>query len=182
MQKVIKIENKKIRKFTTAMICVVIWIAGIVGTVGFIYKSKLPAAIGVLLTVQLLAALWDIKSMTIPAKITVPAMVAGAVIVALTGEFLEGTAAAVLSFILMKLLAIISRNQVGGGDIAIMTVTGLYTSIGALISILFASVTLSGVFSVIFIISGKADKKTEIPFAPFILTATVLLTLSGYVN
>ena len=182
MKKVIETNNIKLRKLTSAIICIVIWTAGTVITVGFFNMSKQSVAIEVLLIVQLLAALWDIKSMTIPLKITAPAILTGVGIMSVTGRIIEGTAAAIVSFILMKLLSIISRKQVGGGDIAIMTVTGLYTGISTLISILFTSVTLAGLFSVIFIVSKKANKKTEIPFAPFILAATVLLVLIGYVQ
>ncbi len=182
MEKVIETGNTKLRKLTAAIVCIVIWTAGTIVTVNFFNISKQSIAIEVLLVVQLLAALWDIKSMTIPLKITVPSIFAGLAIMSSTGKILEGTATAIASFILMKLLSIISRNQVGGGDIAIMTVTGLYTGISTLISILFTSVTIAGLFSVAFIVSGKANKKTEIPFAPFILAATVLLVLIGYVQ
>ncbi|WP_024833970.1 prepilin peptidase [Ruminiclostridium josui] len=176
-----QIETKKL-KLAASIICTVIWILGTIVTVFFINKSKVAVAIEVLLVVQLLAALWDINSMTIPVKITVPAILTGVGIMALTGRILEGMAALTISFIIMKLLAVISRNQIGGGDVAIMTVTGLYTGISTLISILFTSVTLAGIFSAIFIVSRKAHKKMEIPFAPFILSATVLLILIGYVK
>ncbi|EPR08280.1 prepilin peptidase [Ruminiclostridium papyrosolvens] len=181
MERIIERKNIKLRKFTAAIICIVVWTIGSIVTVGFLNKSKVAVAIEVLLIVQLLAAIWDINNMTIPAKITVPAILAGVGIMAFTGRILEGMAALIVSFILMKLLAIISRNQVGGGDVAIMTVTGLYTGISTLISTLFTSVTLAGLFSAIIIVSGKAHKKTEIPFAPFILAATVMLILIGCV-
>ncbi len=182
MERVLEKKNINLRKLTAAIFCIVVWTAGTIKTAGFLNMSKMAAAIEVLLIVQLLAALWDINDMTIPLKITVPAMSAGVGIVALTGRFSEGMAASIVAFILMKLLTIISRNQVGGGDIAIMTVTGLYTGIGTLISVLFTAVTLAGIFSTIFILCGKAHKKTEIPFAPFILSATVMLILIGYIQ
>ncbi len=182
MEKIIDSKNIKFRKLTAAIICIVFWTAGSIVTVGFFNMSKHSVTIEVLLIIQLLAALWDINNMIIPFKITVPAIFAGVGIMSITGRILEGMTATIVSFLLMKLLAIISRNQVGGGDIAIMTVTGLYTGISTLICILFTSVTIAGLFSAIFIISGKAHKKTEIPFAPFILTATVMLILVGYVQ
>ncbi len=182
MEKIIDSKNIKFRKLTATIICIVFWTAGSIVTVGFFNMSKQSVAIEVLLIIQLLAALWDINNMIIPFKITVPAIFAGVGIMAITGRVLEGMTATIVSFLLMKLLAIISRNQVGGGDIAIMTVTGLYTGISTLICILFTSVTVTGLFSAIFIISGKAHKKTEIPFAPFILAATVMLILIGYVQ
>ncbi|AEY65758.1 A24 family peptidase [Clostridium sp. BNL1100] len=182
MERVTETKNIKLRKITATILCIVVWTAGTIVTVGFLNKSKVATVIEVLLVVQLLAALWDINSMTIPVKITVPAILVGVGIMALTGRILEGMAASIVSFILMKLLTVISRNQVGGGDIAIMTITGLYSGISTLISILFTSVTLAGLFSSIFILSGKAHKKTEIPFAPFILSATVMLILIGYVQ
>ncbi len=182
MEKVIETNNAKLIKLIAFIICIAIWTAGTVVTVSLFNMSKQSVAIEVLLVVQLLAALWDINSMTIPLKITVPAILTGAGIMSVTGRIIEGTSAAIISFVLMKLLSIISRNQVGGGDVAIMTVTGLFTGISTLISILFTSVTLAGLFSAIFIVSKKANKKTEIPFAPFILAATVLLVFVGYVQ
>lgn len=182
MERVLEKKNINLRKLIAAIICIVIWTAGTIKTAGFLNMSKMAAATEVLLIVQLLSALWDINDMTIPVRITVPAMLAGVGVMALTGRISEGMAASIVAFMLMKLLTIISRNQVGGGDIAIMTVTGLYTGISTLISILFTSVTLAGLFSAIFIVSGKAHKKTEIPFAPFILCATVMLILMGYVQ
>ncbi len=182
MERVLEKKNINLRKLTAAIFCIVVWTAGTIKTAGFLNMSKIAVAIEVLLSVQLLAALWDINDMTIPLKITIPAIFVGLAIMMLTGQILKGITASIVAFILMKLLIIISRNQVGGGDIAIMTVTGLYTGISTLISILFTAVTLAGIFSVIFILCGKAHKKTEIPFAPFILSATVMLILIGYIK
>jgi leader peptidase (prepilin peptidase)/N-methyltransferase len=79
----------------------------------------------------------------------------------------------------MKLLILVSKRQVGGGDLALMTVTGFFTGVNAFFSILFVSIVLTGMYSLLLIFVKKGNRKTEIPFAPFILLATVILVLSG---
>lgn len=180
MLKSIESTDININKLAAVFASLAFWTAGLIGTAGFIRQTNNVIPFAVLLTVQLLAALNDIKSMTISAKITIPAFIAGGGIMLLTGKFLEGAAGACAAFVLLKLLMVISRNQIGGGDLAIMTVTGFYTGIGAFFSILFTSVVLAGIYSVAFILIGRVNKKTEIPFAPFILAATALLILLNY--
>jgi leader peptidase (prepilin peptidase)/N-methyltransferase len=182
MQTLIKAISSKLweRKVRYAILCTVIWIAGISCIAGFVPKDGKLVGTAVLLVVQLLAALNDIKNRTISPKLTIPALFIGTGIMTVTGRVAEGSAGATAAFVLMILLVFISRHQIGGGDVMLMTVTGMYVGIAALFSILFGAVILAGVYSLSLIFTKRAGKKTEIPFAPFILTATAVMVSLNY--
>lgn len=136
----------------------------------------------VIITIHLLAALSDIYNRIIPLKLTLSALVIGILIYVIfynTKVGLNYILAGFFAFIIVKILIVITKSQIGGGDLALMTVTGLFVGVASFFSILFIAILLSGIYSVILLLIKKVDKKTEIPFAPFILLATMFLVLTN---
>lgn len=73
------------------------------------------------------------------------------------------------------LLNRLSRGGVGAGDAMLIALLGLVTGFWNATAISMLAVTLTGVTGLVLIVTGKADRKAELPFVPFLLTAYVLL-------
>lgn len=135
-----------------------------------------------LVTIQLIASITDLYSRIIPLKLMVFSLILRLFIFGIfynNNSLINYLLGGITAFAVMNLLILISKKQVGGGDLALMTVTGFYSGINIFFSILFISIILTGVFSLFLLLAKKRSRKTEIPFAPFILLGTVILVLSG---
>jgi leader peptidase (prepilin peptidase)/N-methyltransferase len=175
------IDKRSIKKnIFPIFLCIGVWGLTILFLLTNLSSAIKTIALILLLTVQAMAALSDIYSRIIPFKLTLVAVCLGVLISIIyfkpniTISYIAG---GLVAFIIMKLLVLFSKNQIGGGDLALMTVTGLFTGINYVFGIFFTSVLLAGVYSIAMILIKKADKKTEIPFAPFILIATCFVLI-----
>ncbi|GAK05930.1 leader peptidase [Geomicrobium sp. JCM 19037] len=74
------------------------------------------------------------------------------------------------------LLAIVSRGQVGGGDIKLFTVIGLALGLKAGMGVVFATYLIAGLWAIPYLIYQsfilKNKEVTMIPLAPFIAAGT----------
>jgi leader peptidase (prepilin peptidase)/N-methyltransferase len=164
------------------MICFGMWIAATLFL--FLYSGfKTSTAVAFLLvTIQLISAINDIYSRSIPIKLIAFFLLAGLVIFVIcysTGMLANCVLGGTIGFGVIKLTIIMSGRQVGGGDLALITITGFYSGLKGFINILFISVVLAGIYSLLLVITKKGSRKTEIPFAPFVQLSTVILLISG---
>jgi len=69
---------------------------------------------------------------------------------------------------------------IGGGDVKLGAILGLYLGSGllAILMIFFASV-LGTIYSLPLLANGKVGRKTLIPYGPFLILATIVLRLFG---
>jgi prepilin signal peptidase PulO-like enzyme (type II secretory pathway) len=69
---------------------------------------------------------------------------------------------------------------IGGGDVKLGALLGLYLGSGvrAILLIFFASV-IGSVYSLTLMALGKLDRKAVVPFGPFLIIAVIILTLFG---
>ncbi|MDF2989093.1 MAG: prepilin signal peptidase PulO-like peptidase [Eubacterium sp.] len=128
-----------------------------------------------LILIQFIAAIGDINKKLIPLQLMLGALLAGTFTMLLfdgLAVFKEHLVSGGLAFFILLFLMLISKGQIGGGDLALFMVTGFFTGIPSMFSILFLSVIVSGIFSLVIVIYKKGGKKSEIPFAPFLLLAT----------
>lgn len=87
---------------------------------------------------------------------------------------LNGLLGGVAGGILFLLVYMTSRKGLGGGDVKLMTVSGLYLGLnGALPSILYGSILLE-IVAVILILMKKIGRKDAIPLVPFLFVGMVL--------
>jgi leader peptidase (prepilin peptidase)/N-methyltransferase len=144
------------------------------------HKSGLSIATGAgwLFTMLLItSAFIDADTGIIPNKITYPGIIVGLVL----SYFTVGVSSALLGGLLfggiLLLAALISRGGMGGGDIKLAAMVGIFTGFkGAFLAFILSSV-LGGVWAVVLLLRGKANRQTAIRFGPFIaLTAWVIWT------
>lgn len=163
-------------------LCFCIWIATVLYTILCrINRTEMVAFIA-LITIQLISSINDLYNRTISLKLIYIGMLIGLVGFLLSYDIdtlrnhILGCLAA---FITMLLLILLSKNQIGGGDLWLMTVTGLFVGNYAYFSILFVCILLAGLYSVVLLLLRKGNRKTELPFAPFIFVATVICMLGN---
>jgi leader peptidase (prepilin peptidase)/N-methyltransferase len=85
----------------------------------------------------------------------------------------------VVAFGIFFLVWIISPRGMGAGDVKLAAFVGLITAFpGALFAVL-GSFVLGGVVALLLLISGRATRKSHIPFAPFLVVTTLALLLFG---
>lgn len=169
---------------------VMVCITGIVVSVFLIwyYQQDLHY---VVLTEAIISVLWacswyDRKYHLIPNRILVYSLILRAVIFAVQiavnpGELRyillsSGIAAAAL-MIGAVLCRLLSPNSVGFGDVKLLGVMGLYLGINHVWSPIFVTLIILFVAGLYLLIFKKADRKTEIPLAPFLLAGTVLAAI-----
>jgi len=84
-----------------------------------------------------------------------------------------------VAFLIFLLICIISPQGMGGGDIRLATFSGLITAFPGALAAVFGSFILGGVVSVLLLLTGRATRKTAVPFAPFLVATTFVVYTFG---
>jgi leader peptidase (prepilin peptidase)/N-methyltransferase len=135
--------------------------------------------------VGVLLAFIDVALKRLPDPLTLPSYVIGAALLGLAAPFTDqgGTRyvhALVGLAALWSLYAVqwvIMPNQIGLGDVKLSGVLGLYLGwlgLPAWIVGVFGMFVLGGFYSAVLLVSGKATRKSSIPFGPFMLVGTLI--------
>lgn len=155
------------------------WPTGIWLTPAYLYF----AAVSVALT------LIDLDTRKLPNRIVVPSLVIAPVLFALAsvgsgdwGALLRAIVGGAALFLFYFLMVIIYPQGMGFGDVKLAALVGLvlgYLGWGALIVGAFAAFLLGGVFSIALLVTGKATRKSGIPFGPWMLLGAWVGILCG---
>ncbi|MBD8058756.1 prepilin peptidase [Cellulomonas sp. JH27-2] len=143
-------------------------------------------AIGIALT------LIDIDTKRLPNAIVLPSYVVGAVLLALAsanpggesdwGAFVRALIGAAAMFTVYFVLLLIYPAGMGFGDVKLAGALGLYLGWfgwGALVVGWFAAYLLGGIFSIGLLLVRRADRKSGIPFGPWMLLGAGVGILFG---
>ncbi len=154
------------------------------------------AALLYLYTVLIPVAFIDLKHMIIPDGLVITGLVGGAAVLLyhvfykpfplydsnlwytpIIGMF----SASVVLFIIALIGLLIYGNDgaMGMGDVKLFLPIGLFLGWKLALFILFLSVLLGGIISIILLIFRFKDRKSAIPFGPFIIIATFIAGLYG---
>ncbi len=134
-----------------------------------------------LISLAIVASAIDLKERIIPNGLTGFGLVAGLVFPIV---FNNCSAADALSgFAIgggtLLIIAIISRGNLGGGDIKLMAVVGLFVGWRSTLVALFVSFISGGCFGIFMLITGKKKGKDQVPFGPFISGAAIVALFWG---
>jgi len=91
-------------------------------------------------------------------------------------NFIAGAAACGVPLFLITL---VSKRGMGMGDVKFAALIGAFLGVYGGLCALWLSVVLGGVFSAALIVSGKASRKTPIPFGPFMALAALAMVFFG---
>lgn len=142
-----------------------------------------------LTAVSIALALIDLDTKRLPNVIVVPSLLAGVVLLgaaAIVRGDLAALAGAALGgaglFLLYLVLALISPAGMGWGDVKLAAVLGLYLGFlgwGNLMVGAFAAFFFGGVFGVALMLIRRVDRKTQIPFGPWMIAGTWVGVFAG---
>jgi leader peptidase (prepilin peptidase)/N-methyltransferase len=173
--------NRIKKSVAPIILCLSAWIAEILCVIFHMEIGIDTFTLLALVTIQLVSSINDLYNKTISLKLMFLGIIIGFIcFISLNGadslkNYILGGLAA---FLIMLFLIIISKKQIGGGDLWLMTLTGFFAGINFYFRILFVSIILAGIYSLLLVVIKKANRNTEIPFAPFILFATVICSFN----
>jgi len=85
----------------------------------------------------------------------------------------------VVAFGIFFVVWLISPKGMGAGDVKLAGFVGLVTAFPGALAAVFGSFILGGIAAILLLASGKAGRKTAIPFAPFLVIAAFFVMLYG---
>ena len=80
-------------------------------------------------------------------------------------------------FVADLLCRLVSSGSIGGGDLKLFAVMGLYLGTETVWDVVLLTLLVSFVCSVFLLVTKRANRKSVLPFAPFLLIGTVLAAL-----
>jgi prepilin signal peptidase PulO-like enzyme (type II secretory pathway) len=80
------------------------------------------------------------------------------------------------------MISAVSRGAAGSGDALILLLIGMLTGFWETGAICFLALVLTGFSGLALMAAGKAGRKSQLPFIPFILISYVLLLASGFLE
>jgi len=86
----------------------------------------------------------------------------------------------VLGFTIFFVIALLSKGGVGGGDIKLYAVIGLFFGYPLLLVTILLSTFLGSIYGIFIMLLQGANRKTEVPFGPFIAFGSVVALFFGY--
>jgi prepilin signal peptidase PulO-like enzyme (type II secretory pathway) len=124
-----------------------------------------------------LLALIDLEHKVLPNVLTVPGIVLGLVFALLgwTSFFWASVLGAAVGFLLMFLIALISRGGMGMGDVKLMAMIGAFLGWKSVFYVLFGASVLGSIGGILYLYLTKQDRKTPIPFGPSLAVAALIL-------
>lgn len=81
--------------------------------------------------------------------------------------------------VLLYVIAIISKGGMGGGDIKLAAVMGLYLGLKPVAVALLLAFMLGGLVGILLLVSGKKGRKDAVPFGPFLALGAFIAALAG---
>ena len=136
----------------------------------------------------LMALLWpiaytDFTTYRIPNLFVVSGLLARVIVLAAELIFArEGILATILTemiaslilFLVAALCAVVVKNSIGGGDMKLFLVMGLFLGLQGTWSAMFLSLIVSFVIAIVLLITKKKSRKDVIPFGPALMIGTYL--------
>ena len=113
---------------------------------------------------------FDIKRKKIPVYMLIVLAAAGIISNFTVGEFdIEKRIIAMLPGMILLIVSMITKQQIGYGDGMIILIMGLYIDIDDILSIVLSSFLLSSIAAIILMTVFKKKKNFEMAFSPFLL-------------
>jgi leader peptidase (prepilin peptidase)/N-methyltransferase len=143
-------------------------------------------SIGVLISVGIRLMLIDIDTHLLPSGIVYRAIAIATPLLTFaaltddTGSIATMFLGAIIMWVLMKTLEVFSRGDLGGGDVRLALLLGLYTgwlSLEHLAVAVVAACAVAGLFALGLVVLRRAGRRTHIAFGPFLIAGTLFAVL-----
>lgn len=111
----------------------------------------------------------DFSTKKIPVVVLVVMGIVGIASSFYAKQSIISVAVALIPGIVLMAAAFLTGEQIGYGDAAVVTLMGLFVTADIVCSTMVMGLTIAGTISVILIASGRAGRKKQIAFTPFLL-------------
>jgi leader peptidase (prepilin peptidase)/N-methyltransferase len=141
---------------------------------------------GFLIAVGVRLMLIDIDTHLLPSSILYRAIALAIPLLVLaafndpTGSIATMFLGALIMWALMKTLEVLSRGDLGGGDVRLALLLGLYTgwlSLEHVAIAVVAAFTVAGLFALALVVLRRAVRRTHIAFGPFLIAGALFAVL-----
>ena len=141
---------------------------------------------GILIAVGLRLMLIDIDTHLLPSSIMYRAIALAVPLLVLaalkdpTGSIATMFLGGLIMWVLMKTLEVLSRGDLGGGDVRLALLLGLYTGWLSLEHVAIAVVAgfaAAGLFALVLVVLRRVGRRTHIAFGPFLIAGALLAVL-----
>ena len=145
----------------------------IIYTYGFTLEALIQI---VFITIMIFSTVTDLKEHIVPDRFVIIGLILVFILRVINGEFIiKYLLSGIVSFGLLFLILIISKDKLGGADVKIYALIGLAIGFSSSICSLFYASFIGVIFNIAAMLISKNKKLLEIPFIPYI-TLGVLLT------
>ncbi|AIF43210.1 A24 family peptidase [Virgibacillus sp. SK37] len=86
---------------------------------------------------------------------------------------------AIVGFVLLAAIILISRGGMGAGDMKLFGLLGIVLGVKGVLLAFFLSCMIGAIIGIILLVSGKIDRKQPIPFGPYIVAASLITYFYG---
>ncbi|WP_448754978.1 prepilin peptidase [Agathobacter sp.] len=111
----------------------------------------------------------DFSTKKIPVVVLIVMGIVGTASSIYAQQSIMSVAVALIPGIVLMAAAFLTREQIGYGDAAVVTLMGLFVTVDIVCSTMVMGLTIAGIISVILIASGRVGRKMQIAFTPFLL-------------
>lgn len=111
----------------------------------------------------------DFSTKKIPVVVLIVMGIVGTASSIYAKQSIMSLAVALIPGIVLMSAAFLTREQIGYGDAAVVTLMGLFVTVDIVCSTMVMGLTIAGIISVILIASGRVGRKMQIAFTPFLL-------------
>lgn len=152
----------------------------------FIYYQNAPVIDTIfmlyIVSVLIIIFAFDLKHYLIPDKILFPAICISIVynICLNPALFLNHVVAALLASLFFLIIYLVSKGAwMGFGDVKLAILLGLILGFPNILAGMFLAFCLGAIIGLVIILLGKKGLKSEVPFAPFLITGTLIALFWG---
>lgn len=136
----------------------------------------------ILACLLLVIAFIDYDTQEIPDGLIIAGLLTGIIFIALNGfksNYINSILGLLLGGGLFLLIAAVSGGAMGGGDIKLMGVLGLWFGCKLILSVSMIAFIIGAVVSILLIVLKIKNRKDYIPFGPFIVISALINILYG---
>ncbi|SHK07588.1 Flp pilus assembly protein, protease CpaA [Paramaledivibacter caminithermalis DSM 15212] len=131
----------------------------------------------ILMSILLTISIMDIKMKIIPNNLVISGIILGTIMVFLNNHIsiISALLGCTICGGLIAIISFITRGSIGMGDAKLFACIGIFLGLHMTLGILIVATILSGLIGLYLLIFKKADRKTLLPFAPYIFAATIFM-------
>ncbi|MFZ3172161.1 MAG: A24 family peptidase [Carboxydocellales bacterium] len=132
-----------------------------------------------LLCLMIIIAIIDYRQQIIPNKLILVGTIMGTVLNLAVGKLslLEMIIGLASGGTVLLVIAVISKGGMGGGDVKLAAMLGIYLGWEHTLQTIFLASLLAALTGLVLMLAGKANRTTAIPFGPFLAISTFGLFL-----